>query len=90
MFGDLIDFFLPKKCVICGEKEVDLCKNCERDLGLASQICPMCEEESVMGWTHKNCLRKTAMDGLICLFEYGDPWCVKRLMQLSMNLIEIW
>lgn len=73
MWGDLIDFFVPKKCVICGELEVDLCCGCEREFGLASQICPMCEEDSVMGWTHRICIKKLGMDGLICLFEYGDP-----------------
>lgn len=72
MFEDLIDFFIPKKCVICGELELDLCRKCERELGLAGQICPMCEEESIMGWTHDICKKKTGMDGLICLFEYGD------------------
>ena len=69
MFEELIDFFIPKKCVVCGELEVDLCGSCERELGFASQICPMCEEESVMGWTHKICKKKLGMDGLICLFE---------------------
>lgn len=73
MFEELIDFFIPKKCVVCGELEVDLCRKCERELGLAAQICPMCEEESVMGWTHDVCKKKIGMDGLICLFEYGDP-----------------
>lgn len=26
-----------------------------------------------MGWTHDICKKKIGMDGLICLFEYGDP-----------------
>jgi len=73
VLDDLIDFFLPKKCVVCGELETHLCRRCERELGLATQICPMCEEESLMGWTHDACKRKVGMDGLICLFEYGDP-----------------
>ncbi len=73
MIDDIIDFFLPKRCAVCGELETHLCNRCERELGLATQICPICEEESVMGWTHKTCQKKLGMDGLISLFEYGDP-----------------
>lgn len=59
--------------MVCGKLEIDLCNACERELGLASQICPMCEEESVMGWTHKRCVKSFGMEGLITLYEYGDP-----------------
>ncbi len=59
--------------MVCGVLETHLCKRCERELDNAGQICPMCEEESVMGWTHKPCYKKLGMDGLITLFEYGDP-----------------
>lgn len=59
--------------MVCGKLEIDLCNTCEMELGLSSQICPMCEEESVMGWTHKRCVKKYGLDGLIVLYEYGDP-----------------
>lgn len=69
----IIDFFFPRFCPVCGEVDVLLCDKCERDLGLASQICPVCNEESLMGWTHKSCQKNDGLDGLISLFEYGDP-----------------
>ena len=88
MWGDLIDFFLPKRCVVCGELEIDLCKKCERELGFASQICPMCEEESVMGWTHKSCKKKWSLEGLITLFEYGDPAVRKVIDGIKYDFIK--
>ena len=69
----IVDFFFPHFCPLCSEVDVLLCDKCERDLGLATQVCPICNEESLMGWTHKPCQKKSGLDGLISLFEYGDP-----------------
>lgn len=69
----LIDFFLPHFCPICGKVDEILCNLCERELSGASQICPVCGEESIMGWTHEICKGKNKLEGLISLFEYGDP-----------------
>lgn len=73
MLENFIDFFFPHFCPVCGEVDQLLCDKCERELGTATQICPVCNEESLMGWTHKQCKKKGCLDGLISLFEYGDP-----------------
>jgi ComF family protein len=73
MLSVLKDFFFPRTCAVCGKLEEDLCVGCEKELGISAQICPMCEQESIMGWTHEKCKRDLGMDGLIVLFEYGDP-----------------
>lgn len=72
MFRKIIDFFFPLFCPVCGEVDQLLCDKCERELGIATQICPMCNEESLMGWTHKACKKNQSLDGLISLYEYGD------------------
>ena len=73
MLSVLKDFFFPRTCAVCGKLEEELCVDCEKELSISAQICPMCEQESIMGWTHEKCKRDLGMDGLIVLFEYGDP-----------------
>ncbi len=67
------DFFLPYHCPVCGKVDKVLCNECYRELGYSEQICPMCEEFSAMGWTHKICKKKPGLDGLISIYQYGDP-----------------
>lgn len=69
----LIDFIFPKTCVGCGTWGSFLCKDCTDRLDFVDQICPMCGEESAMGWTHPRCIRKNGMDGLIAIYEYQEP-----------------
>ena len=69
----LIDFVYPKMCVGCGEWGSFLCKVCRDRLDFVDQICPMCGEETPMGWTHSRCKSKYGMDGLIALYEYKEP-----------------
>lgn len=73
MIDKIADFFFPRFCPVCGEVDQILCNKCEREMGIADQICPVCNEESLMGWTHKQCKSQNSLDGLISLFEYGDP-----------------
>jgi len=68
----LIDFLFPKKCVGCGVEGVFLCSECREKFDFADQICPMCGEGSVMGWTHEKCKTKYGMDGLIVVYEYQE------------------
>jgi len=72
VFDLLIDFLFPKTCVACGKYGVDLCKNCLFDLSIADQVCPMCGEDSPMGWVHRGCKNRLGMDGLIVIFDYQD------------------
>ncbi len=69
----LIDFVFPKVCVGCGVWESFLCQDCLDRLDFVDQVCPMCGEESLMGWTHPRCKGKWGMDGLIAIYEYQEP-----------------
>lgn len=73
MWQNLLDFFFPCFCPVCGAIDELLCHSCKRNLGYATQICPICEEESVMGWTHLECKKSGGLDGLVSLYEYDDP-----------------
>lgn len=57
----------------CGAWESFLCKDCVDRLDFVDQVCPMCGEESLMGWTHPRCKNKWGMDGLISIYEYQEP-----------------
>lgn len=69
----LLDFIYPKICVGCGEWGTFLCKRCLERLDFVDQICPICGERSIMGWTHQGCKTKWGMDGLIAIYEYQEP-----------------
>jgi len=69
----IIDFIFPKTCVGCGVWGSFLCKGCQERLDFVEQICPMCGEESLMGWTHPKCRTRHGMDGLIAIYEYQEP-----------------
>lgn len=68
----LIDFVFPKFCVVCGQMDTFLCEKCKDSISISEQICPMCGDESLMGWTHDMCKKKQGMDGLITIFDYQD------------------
>ncbi|KKU05648.1 MAG: Phosphoribosyltransferase [Candidatus Collierbacteria bacterium GW2011_GWB1_45_35] len=72
-FDALIDFVFPKVCVGCGVWGSFLCKDCVDRLDFVDQVCPMCGEKSLMGWTHPRCKSKWGMDGLISIYEYQEP-----------------
>lgn len=69
----IVDFVYPKICVGCGVWGSFLCGECVERLDFVDQICPMCGEESIMGWTHPRCKSKYGMDGLIAIYEYQEP-----------------
>lgn len=68
----LIDFVYPKSCCVCGKLGESICKDCLASLEYSEQICPECGEFSILGWTHKKCLKKTGMDGLVAIYDYQD------------------
>lgn len=72
VLGFLIDFIYPKKCVGCGAYDEDMCESCFRELSIADQICPVCGEDSLMGWTHLACKKRGGMEGLIVIYDYRD------------------
>ncbi len=69
----IVDFIYPKVCVGCGTWGSFLCQECQERLDFVEQICPMCEQESLMGWTHPKCKTRWGMDGLISIYEYAEP-----------------
>jgi len=73
MWDLFVDFFFPKKCVVCGVLETNLCKDCKDNLSFVEhQVCPMCGKGSLMGWTHEKCKKKWGMDGLTVIYDYED------------------
>ncbi len=69
----LIDFVYPKVCVGCQKWGEFLCADCQDRLDFTDQICPMCGELELMGWTHPRCRKRLGMDGLIAIYEYQEP-----------------
>lgn len=76
----LVDFVYPKKCVVCKKGGEMLCFECLNNLEYADQICPECGESSNGGWTHKGCLKRDGMEGLVAIYDYGDPQ-VKKMVE---------
>lgn len=68
----VVEFVWPRKCVVCGCEDEDLCRSCLLELEYADQICPECGDESEFGWTHEWCRKRYGLDGLIGIFSYRD------------------
>lgn len=68
----LKDFFLPRKCPVCGKIDEVLCDFCQREMALSEQICPLCGKQSLLGWTHQKCKTRLGLDGLITIYGYED------------------
>jgi len=67
----LFDFLFPKECLACGKKGSWLCSDCRHRLKtIRFQVCPVCSRATFLGKTHGLCLKKTPLDGLVCLFYY--------------------
>ena len=81
----LVDFVYPKECVICKKEDTFLCEECLVGLEYAEQICPMCGQESVMGWTHGGCKKRLGLDGLIAVYDYQDERVRKIIEEIKFG-----
>src|SRR4030042_1176389 len=69
----LLDFIFPKRCVVCGEIGIYLCRKDRNKIKLAPTFCPVCLKAAIGGTTHVKCKGPLSLDGLICLFDYSTP-----------------
>jgi ComF family protein len=79
VFDIFLDFLFPNKCVGCDVEGVFLCAECKDRFDFVDQICPMCGEDSPMGWTHGPCKTKMGMDGLIVIYEFQEETMKKTI-----------
>lgn len=74
MFGLLLDFVFPKRCVNCGNVGTYFCNNCQgKIVFLTEAICPMCERAAIDGVTHPGCRTRYSLDGLVSFYRYDGP-----------------
>jgi len=68
---NLVDWLFPRFCLSCGKIGTYLCDNCRFLVRpLVFQICPICQQPSFNGKTHKHCYQKESLNGLISIFPY--------------------
>lgn len=68
---NILDFFFPKFCVNCKKEGAYVCKECLDFFLEAELICPICQNFSGKGETHKNCFSSGGLDGLVSVWEYN-------------------
>jgi predicted amidophosphoribosyltransferase len=74
MLNFLLDFFFPKFCLNCGKYFSDyLCDKCFAEIDLLkTEVCPVCEGNSLLGETHLGCKTKYGIDGMTVAADYGN------------------
>ncbi len=69
----LKDFLFPKFCLSCGKFDKYICQNCSAQLRLLSQQnCFYCQQLNILGLTHRQCLEKDGLDGIISPYKYNN------------------
>ena len=66
----VIDLVFPKKCFGCGKEGLYICPQCQKDLKVRKEICPVCMRFSFKGKTHPRCKKEDSLDGLVTLWPY--------------------
>ncbi len=67
----LLDFFFPKRCLVCGKYGKFLCLRCQKYIRYFDrQVCAYCRQPSLSGFTHPGCRHFTPLDGLFVLAYY--------------------
>ncbi len=68
----LLDFLFPKRCVSCRKPGEYICTNCFTYLSFNdSQICLVCNKNSINGLTHPGCIGRYAIDGSFSSLSYN-------------------
>lgn len=71
MAMSILDLLFPRRCLGCGQWGAYFCSQCLNYLSLNHEpICPVCEKNSIGGFTHPGCLRPQSLDGLTAIFAY--------------------
>lgn len=67
----LLDFIFPKYCVNCKKLGSYICSNCFSYLSFeVSEICLVCNRQSIDGLTHPSCRGKYVIDGAFSSIAY--------------------
>jgi competence protein ComFC len=75
----LLDLFLPRRCLGCGQGDSYFCPQCSKKIQPWSNfICPICGKQTFLGQTHLHCQEKYSLDGLISFFPY------KRIIKMAI------
>lgn len=69
----ILDFFFPKRCLGCTRVGDFICPDCEQKIPiLENQVCPVCQNPSVGGFTHYRCRGHNLPERLLSPFLYKD------------------
>ena len=70
----LLDLIFPKTCVGCSKFGNYICEECSKKVEyFRTQVCCECYRNSITGETHKYCLKRNSLDGVISLVNYASP-----------------
>lgn len=73
IFDFLLDFLFPRFCLNCGHDNEYICDKCLGKIKLIKRdVCPICEELSLLGETHRKCRGRLKIDGMIVGADYND------------------
>lgn len=81
----ILELVFPRICVECGKEGRYICVSCQRQLTTTDLICPMCNQLSMGGWTHGECLSEEGIERLISGFTYKGmvQKCLKKVKYKS-------
>lgn len=87
MISNLLNFFFPSQCVVCGIYGQYLCVHCYSHLVKHEKIpvCHVCKSIRHNYMNHKQCLTKTALTSIEICFERNIA-CKKLIVDLKYNL----
>lgn len=68
----LLDLLFPKACLSCQKYGAYICEDCATKITRHNQTCIVCGHISLLGITHKECLKHTPLDGAIIPTEYQN------------------
>lgn len=66
----VLDVLFPVVCFGCGREGRYVCEECEKFVGEAAFICPVCQQSSFTGEYHEQCRTRYGLDGLVSIWEY--------------------
>jgi ComF family protein len=74
MLDFLLDFLFPKFCLNCGKYFPDyLCDKCFAGIDLIkTEVCPVCEGNSLFGETHHGCKTRHGVDGITIGADFNN------------------
>jgi competence protein ComFC len=69
LVNGVLDILFPAQCVACNKAGAYICMQCEKFLGEAPLICPVCLQSTYTGERHEQCYKKYGLDGLVSIWE---------------------